>query len=296
MGRRADIERVGCTGLWIGAGLWLVIGLFMVLREPVWRVLYENGFVARQARERVTSWRDLDRDALSDLATMTSTLAGLPASEDLLREALVARRRLDAPGVGELQWDDDLLRQARALASLWEDSYAARRGSSEARWRHALWNPQELSATEVAYAFPTAVALPRDQAAASEVVEGWLRDEPFASLLLSPRELRGAVGVTGEGGAPRIVVILVEPMIEFETALSSSASAGDALELAGRAIGDERPELLFSAPDDAGFQPLAPTWEGEEFELIVPLSGTGTYAIQAADGSRTSAPFVFSVR
>ncbi len=286
--RDEDRQRLFFT---LTLGFWLLIFAFLVLRDPVWRVLHREGLLPTAAA--ASGWVQLDRRLVVGLSGASGEAP--PGREDLEREivaALAARRAQLAPnGLAPT----DLLRnlaRARAAARL---ALPAGREVEAPELRYpevalGLKHPDRLVRSVVVFqSFPEARPA---TGFGRELVSGWMNRGPFADLVRQGGDLEVGVGaVAAPEGGGMVEVLLVETVIRLDQPLPAVGAVASPLALSGAGSPDEEIRLFVKGPADPGFAPVDLGWSDRGFAWTLTWEqGPGGYLLRAGRGQRISDP------
>lgn len=305
--------------------VWGLFFLFLVVRDPVWRLLHEENLVSPIQRKSV-GWTELDEDLIKHLSGLKiKPVAGVEALEEAIVAAIDQRRvrekaaaeTLADPGEGTPSTPDPSAPDSGALdpgapkpvvapTSL-RDIARARAAerlslppSAEIRAPELLYpetyfaivhSDRLIRSVEIHQRLPAAA--PIDRAGyAEELLEGWMNRLRFRSTVLQSEHLEVGAGVVrGAQGETLIEVVLVESLLELDQALPALVKAGESLTFSGQKQGEDEVKVYVKKPADPGFVELdGITWTGETFHRQLSWDRPGNYALRVSVGERLSDP------
>ena len=306
MKRRAQTVHSSCGqesyGAWLSFAVffWLLTGVFLVVRDPLWRLLYEGQIVGGVAKTATPSV-ELDEKLLSQLERAdVSPRTGNDALENEIFVAISDRIQKEAPAGAAaptpLQHSETLRSVARARAQgrtrsgpsgesqplelKFPDLYLAMIRPD--RLTRAVEVHQELAGMPLA-----------DSNVPAELVGGWMNNMSFAGMIQQPVQLETGVGAVNvaHGGGISLDVLMVQNFVQLDRPLPSKLKRDSPLTLTGRRLTPEEVTLYFKGPRDASFAPLPVQWTGDQFSCTLSWSqGRGTYTLRARRGDRLSDP------
>jgi len=286
--------------LWTAVLLWALIGLFLVLRDPVWRILHEGQLVAPISHAK-KGWTELDKRLIQRLTSVEpEEQQGLDRLEELL---MVELDRVRAGGAGPgavtlqpLAVREELRAQARARA----------------RARLDLDPTDEIEAPELLYPETYFALAARDRLVqsveihqrlpqstplaepgfAGELVSGWMNSTRFRKIVMEVRDLDIGIGaVASEEGGAEVDLLVQETFLLLDRPLAPIVDAAAKIDLAGRRLGEREVVLYLKGPNDPGFFPIESEWKGDRFRLDLAWDqGPGSYALRVGRGDRLSDP------
>ncbi len=279
--------------------VWLILLLFFILRDPVWRLLYE-GEPSPFHGATDAGWTELDADLIEALTSVpTPAREGVAGLETALLEA-INRRRLEHTPEGQVPLAasvpvDNLVNVARTRAAAWGATTPGEEPNSPEliypEVYFALLDPTRLTRSfEIHQELAPGARLDLPQLA-DELLDGWLNRTRFRSAILEGQDLEIGVGVVrDENQVATVDAVALETIAKFSVAVPTLASVRNPLMLRG--AGDpDRLKLFLKGPSDATFSPLPLTWNGNLFEVEIPWSqGPGNYALRAGLDDRLSDP------
>lgn len=282
--------------LFVSLLLIVLFGVYLVVVDPVWRVLHREGLLASPSVDN--GWVEIDRQLVRELAVApTAKIDGQEELERALVTELAQRRQRFDPTLTLGQEWPELRSVARELAA-----QRLALGAGEPPRLAALRHPALL----LALRFPdrllssTTLHQPLDPAQAqpqfaAELVGGWLNRSRMRQLLFEGRDLSVAVGaVAGEGGQIVVQVLLVDTVARLSAPLPTVVSKDETMVadfLPPPGASTELLELYLKGPEDPGFSPLQASGAGggNSFPLLW-HQGEGGYLLRAHRGKVLSDP------
>lgn len=292
-------DRREVSFLFTAVAFWILVGLFLIMRDPLGRVLYEGQIMPTQ-RTQNSPAAELDEQLIAKLTQVN--VSPRPGLSDLEKEfvaALSQRATEEAAQQGaaappQLAVDGHLQEISRARAEARAQYYPAGRPTApELLYPElyvALARPDRLLRV-VEASQPLASVPAASSTVPAELVGGWMNNLNFANVVQNPASVEVGVGVTAMQQGASVDVLLVQSFAQLDAPLPPVVRKETPFQLSGRRLTAEEVSFYLKGPQDASFSPLGVQWAGDSFSVRIPWSqGPGTYALRARRGDRLSDP------